>query len=494
MKARSLFAALLTSCALTAAPSLQWSQFRGPNASGVADSDAKPPVEFGPDKNLAWKSPAPSGVSSVIAWGDRLFLTGLAEKKLVTVAYDARNGRELWRRVAPAERLEPCHEFSSPAASTPCTDGQRVYSYFNSFGIIAYDYDGDEVWRRPLPMLPVQYGSASSPILVGERLIVQRDGGSTNSHLLALDPATGRTSWDAARPLARDSHSTPMIWRHDGREELIVQGKGRLTAYEPAAGTPSWWVGGWGFVATATPVEGDGLLFAGSSGMGDPSEADPPELNWSKLTAQFDANQDGALALEEISASFGWQIRPEIPKGTPGNFLPIRDLIRWLVDTNHDGIATKAEWDAMDAFAKDKMNADRFVAIRPGGQDNATETHVAWETTKGLAEMASPLYYRGRIYIIRDGGLLTVFEPKSGKRLIDRERVGTGGQYVASPIAANGLVYLVNESGTVAVLRAGDKLDVVAVNKLGENVRSTPAIAGRKLFVRTREHLWAFSD
>lgn len=137
---------------------------------------------------------------------------------------------------------------------------------------------------------------------------------------------------------------------------------------------------------------------------------------------------------------------------------------------------------------------DRFVAIRPGGRDNATESHVVWETSKGLAEMASPLFYRGRVYIIRDGGLLTVFEPKTGQRFLDRQRIGTGGQYVASPVAANGTIYLINEAGTATVLRAGNRLDVAAVNKLGENVRSTPAIAGNKLFVRTREHVWAFGQ
>lgn len=490
MKLNLLLGLMVTTSTLAASPR-NWPQFRGPNASGIAD-DAKPPVEFGPDKNLLWKSPAPPSVSSAIVWSDYVFLTGFASDQLVTVAYDARNGRELWRRLAPAEKIEQCHDFSSPAAATPCTDGQRVFAYFNSFGVIAYDFAGKEVWRRPLPTLPVQYGSASSPVLIGERLIVQRDGGTTNSHLLALDPITGRTLWDAARPLARDSHSTPMLWRHDGIEELMVQGKGRLSAYDPATGTPGWWVSGWGFVAMSTPVAGDGFLFAGSSGMGDPTEPDSPELNWSKHIAQYDSNKDGALAIDEVPESVGWQIRPDLPKETPGNYLPIRDLIRWFVDNNKDGIATKAEWDAMDAFSKDKQNADRFVAIRPGGRENATETHVVWETTKGLAEMASPVFYRGRVYIIRDGGLLTVFEPKTGKRIVDRERIGAGGQYVASPIAADGLIYLVNESGTLTVLRAGDKVDVVAVNKLGESVRSTPAIVGERLFVRTREHLWAF--
>src|SRR4030095_13410676 len=117
---------------------------------------------------------------------------------------------------------------------------------------------------------------------------------------------------------------------------------------------------------------------------------------------------------------------------------------------------------------------------------------VAWETTRGLSEIPSPLFYRGRLHLIRDGAMWTVIEPKTGKRLLDRERLGIGGQAVASPIAANGYIYIVNEPGTFAVLRAADTLDVTSVNKLGESVRATPAIAGDTLYVRCAGHLWAF--
>ena len=102
------------------------------------------------------------------------------------------------------------------------------------------------------------------------------------------------------------------------------------------------------------------------------------------------------------------------------------------------------------------------------------------------------MFYRGRVHFLRDGGLWTVVDPKTGKHILDRERLGTGGQAVASPIAANGYIYTVNESGVFTVVRAGDTFDVVAVNKLGESVRSTPAIAGESLYVRTAGHLWAF--
>ena len=476
--------------ALTAAtPS--WPQFRGPNASGVAE-DAHPPIQFGPGTNLLWKISSPPGISAPIVWRDRIFLTGLADKKLVTLAYEAGTGRELWRRIAPAEKLEDCHEFSSPAASTPCTDGERVYAYFGSYGLIAYDFAGKEIWRRPLERLPSQYGTATSPILAGGQLILQHDGDSTNATLVALAPATGKTLWESPRPLAGSCYSTPMVWRHEGIEELMVQGKGRVVAYGLQGGAPKWWVRGWGFSAVTTPVAGDGLLFAGGSGMGDPSEPGDPLFDWKRLLADYDTNKDGQLAIAEVPETLIWQIRKEVAKDVPGNMFPMRSLLRDFTDSNKDGIVTKAEWDADEAYANDKFNADRFVGIRPGGRDDSTETHVKWETTKGLSEMPSPLFYKGRLGFVRDGGMWTVIEPKSGKRLIDRERLGVGGQFVASPIAANGFIYLMNASGACAVVRAGDTLDVAAINHLGESVRCTPAIAGNRLYIRSTDHLWAF--
>lgn len=482
----------LTAFALSAAVP-NWPQFRGPNASGVSE-DARPPVQFGPGSNQLWKVTVPRGISSPVTWGNHLFLTALENSKLLTLAYDVRDGRELWRQIAPAEKIEPCHEFSSPAASTPCTDGERVYVYFGSFGLLAYDFSGKEAWRRPFERLPSQYGTATSPILAGGQLILQRDGDSTNSQLIALAPATGRTLWESPRPLAGSCYSTPMVWRHDGVEELIVQGKGRVAAYSLQGGEPKWWVRGWGFSAVTTPVAGDGLLFAGGSGMGDPTEPDDPLFDWKKLIAEYDANKDGQIALEEMPESVVWHIRKELPIDVPGNGFPMRSLMSVFIDMDKNGIVTKAEWDASEAFAKDKFNADRFVSIRPGGSQDSTTTHVQWETTKGLSEMPSPLFYRGRVHFIRDGGMWTVLEPRTGRRLLDRERLGTGGQVVASPIAANGYIYLVNASGTFAVLRVGDTLDVVAVNKLGESVRCTPAIAGNRICVRSADHLWAFGQ
>ncbi|MEO8429355.1 MAG: PQQ-binding-like beta-propeller repeat protein, partial [Verrucomicrobiota bacterium] len=121
---------------------LAWPQFRGPNGSGVSDGQ-KPPVEFGPDKNVKWKVPVPGGLSSPIVAGDKLVITAFDDGKLYTIAYNRAQGKEVWRAEAPAKQIEAYHKSEgSPAASTPATDGQRIVSYFGSCGLVCYDLSG----------------------------------------------------------------------------------------------------------------------------------------------------------------------------------------------------------------------------------------------------------------------------------------------------------------------------------------------------------------
>src|SRR5262245_1488618 len=117
--------ALFAAGHLVAAEPLAWPRFRGPNGSGVAEGQ-KPPVEFGPDKNVKWKVPVPAGISSPIVAGDNLVVTAFDDGKLYTIAYRRADGKEAWRAEAPAERIEAFHKTEgSPAASTPATDGER---------------------------------------------------------------------------------------------------------------------------------------------------------------------------------------------------------------------------------------------------------------------------------------------------------------------------------------------------------------------------------
>src|SRR4051812_22707012 len=107
----------------------------------------KPPITFGPEKNVKWKVPVPSGASSPVVVGDKLFLTAFDEGKLFTIAYSAVSGQELWRAEAPAKAIEAYHKTEgSPAASSVATNGKTVVAYFGSCGLFAYDLTGKELW------------------------------------------------------------------------------------------------------------------------------------------------------------------------------------------------------------------------------------------------------------------------------------------------------------------------------------------------------------
>lgn len=157
-----------------------WPQFRGPNCSGVA-LQARPPVHISPTNSVLWRIEAPWAPSSPCVWGDRIFLTAFVGDQLQTRGYDRRNGQLLWLAGVKATKLEAYNQTeNSPASGTPATDGRHVVSYFGSFGLICYNFEGKELWRYPLPV-PERgsgFGSGTSPIIVGGLVVLNRDQGT----------------------------------------------------------------------------------------------------------------------------------------------------------------------------------------------------------------------------------------------------------------------------------------------------------------------------
>ena len=152
MKLFACSAALLLTAAHSFAAESWWPQFRGPNGSGISET-AHPPAAFGPGTNQLWKVASPGGMSSPVVWKDRIFLTAFDGSKLEVHCYARKDGRLLWKQTVPAEKLEEFHSTEgSPAASSCAADGQRVVSYFGSYGLICHDFSGKELWRHPLPL------------------------------------------------------------------------------------------------------------------------------------------------------------------------------------------------------------------------------------------------------------------------------------------------------------------------------------------------------
>jgi outer membrane protein assembly factor BamB len=238
MKSSLAFAAatLFAAVGHGADPPLAWPQFRGPGGSGVADGQ-KPPVEFGPDRNVKWKVPAPSGLSSPVVAGDNLVLTAFDEGKLYTVAYRRTDGREVWRAEAPAERIEPYYAAEgSPAASTPATDGTRIVSYFGSCGLICCDLAGKELWRYEMspPVLAGNFGSGVSPILADGIVVLVRDQ-MKDSRIVALDAVTGDRKWEQQRQ-SPVSYSTPVVWNTLAGKQVVAAGHARMIGYDLRTG------------------------------------------------------------------------------------------------------------------------------------------------------------------------------------------------------------------------------------------------------------------
>jgi outer membrane protein assembly factor BamB len=463
----ALIALALTRLALAES---NWPQFRGSEGLSVASDGIEAPAEFGPDKNLMWKTPLAGGHSSPVLWGGKIFLTTFDDGKLFAVCLDRASGRILWSKEVAVEKIEQVHRISNPAAATPCTDGERVYFHFGSFGLLALDFDGNEVWRVPLPLPVNDFGCGSSPILVDGTVVLLRDQ-DVGSFLLAVDAKTGKQVWRTERPGFFRGHSTPFLWRHDGIGEIVVTGAVRLTSYDPATGGELWSTTGLSRVANATATAGEGLLFASSWNIGADASGRMELPPFDEFAKANDRNADLQLSL------------PEFPSG------PLRDRFSQL-DADKNGHVTRAEWEAYAPVVAKAENA--LLAVRPGGRGDITATHVAWKKTRGLPYVPSPLFYEGRLYTIKSGGMASCFDGKTGEAVWLEQRVGILGDFYASPVAAAGKVYVAGQNGTVAVLAAGKEFQVLAKNELGEPIFATPAIADGKIYVRTAGQLCCF--
>jgi outer membrane protein assembly factor BamB len=476
---------------------INWNQFRGPNGQGVAQADHIP-VHFSPEANVLWKTVIPAGHSSPVIWNNRIFLTASEpanKKELITLAIDRQDGKILWRQVVQAETKVRFHPLNNPASSTPAAEDKHVYVYFGTYGLICYDHAGNEVWQRKIDTPKSKYGMATSPILYEDKVILVLDGDGGSSRLLAVHRDSGQTVWEQPRSLFKAGWSTPMIWRHGQTEELVVFGSKRLTSYDPSTGAEIWWAGGFPPETVGIPVAGEGLLFASAAALGGRGDDKLDAAGiWKMTVEEFDQNHDNQIQRDEMTKGFAFIQRPELPKDNPGYGLPVKNMDTLLKIFDHDKnrIISEAEWmQTMSGFAAHSQ--PYLVAIRPGATKDARKSHVAWEIRRGIPETPSLLYCRGKLYLLRDGGVLTCLEAATGKELF-REQIGAAGQYIVSPIVAGEKIIAASVRGVVTVIQVDDKLHVLARNNFGEKIFATPAVAENKIYLRTTGHLYALGE
>jgi outer membrane protein assembly factor BamB len=372
---------------------------------------------------------------------------------------------------APVEKLETVHPTEgSPAASTPATDGEKVYSYFGSGGVFAYTVDGKKVWEHRLPTAEHvgDFGTGTSPIVHDGIVLVNRDMLS-GSHLLALRATDGSLAWRAERPRFISSYTTPVIWEADGAKQVVLAGSQRMKAYDLKSGEEKWQYLGLPNASCPTPVVADGLLiFAGWS----PTAQDMQFGRFGAMLEKYDKDSDKIISRDEATSG------------------ALRFLFR-MIDTNGDSQLNREEWESNEQLREEAVN--QAFAIRPG-KGELTDTNVAWKYTRGLPYVPSGLFYRDKFYMARDGGMVTCLDAKTGKPHYEQERLGPGGSYYPSPVAADGRIYLCSNDGKITVIAAGDKPEVLSRAELGERCFTTPAIAHNRLFIRSAKHLWCFGE
>ena len=398
-----------------------WPRFRGPHGTGVAETGA-PPDSWSTTENVRWITEIPGrGWSSPIVWGDRVFVTsavstsgnfkepstgiygndyiaeltsqGLSDdevmERLLTrdielateteairymlYALDARTGDIVWER--QAHRRKPFggrHRKNTYASETPVTDGERVYVYFGNVGLYAYSMTGELEWEQHWEPQPIylDFGTASSPVVHGDRVYIQHDN-QNESFLVAVDKKTGqgvfRTSRDGGKAMIRSGWSTPFVWEHAGRTEVIAVGLGRAISYDDN-GHELWRLSGLTGQATPTPLAGMGMLFVATGSQG--------ESNRPVFAVKPGGSGDISLADGEASNEFVAWTHPRASAYTSSPLL----VSGRLYIVNDNGILS----------VLDANTGERLYRARVGGG--------------GHTFSASPFAYDGKVFFLSEDG------------------------------------------------------------------------------------------
>lgn len=463
---------ILATLSIAVAASDDWSRFRGPNGTGLSESKNLP-VEFGPEKNVVWKTALPPGHSSPILSKTHIFVTAIENGKLYVIALDRKNGKILWKNEVPRNRENKLLKPNNPASPSPVTDGENVYAFFHDFGLISFSATGKERWRMPLGPFQIVFGFGASPVIVDDNVILPSDQ-DTTSYLIAVDKNTGRLKWKVDRPGVISGYSTPIVYQPpNGKKQILIAESFQLSAYSPENGERLWYVRGLACEMKSVPsIHGDQLYI---NGWGMPENQPGQQIylpSFEEALKQYDADKNGGIARTEM---------PNPKLQNKGYFI--------LFDSDGDELLSKKEWETCRAMFSAENG---LLSIKLGGKGDMSSSAIQWKYQKPVPQVPSTLLYQGVLYMVNDSGILISFDPKTGS-IIKQDRLkGAIDKYFASPVGADGKVYLVSQDGTVSVISAKGDWEILAVNSLGDEVFATPAIADDQLYIRTNSAIYCF--
>ena len=381
-----------------------WPRWRGPSGQGLVAGSGYPDT-WSATQNVAWKTPVPGqGNSSPIVWGDSVFVTTAYQggRRVSLLAFRRSDGSRLWEKFAPEGRSQSSHFKNGHASATPITDGERVYVYFGSRGLVAFSLDGDVLWHQDLGRLRAYHGSAGSPLLYKDRIILYQDQYS-DSFIAAFEARTGRELWRTPRA-ARVGWGSPIAVRVGDHDEIIVHSQQRVHAYDPGTGRELWHCSGSLYEVIPTPVVGYGMVFC-PSGRAGPTLAIRP------------GGRGDVTGTHLVWSS---------PRGSPFVPSPILYGEQLYLVNDMASIATSL---------------------------NARTGETMWQGRLGVARRegfsASPVAVDGKVFFTNDAGETFVLRAGPTFELLHTNRIGEG--TLASPALVDGQWYIRTERNLFAI-------------------------------------------
>lgn len=403
MRRLPLLALLLLPAAL---PAADWTRFRGPNGTGLADPAT--PTRFALTTDLTWMVKLPGvGHGSPIVVGDKVFLQAASEdgssRSLVCV--NVSDGKVAWEKKLLDGKTAKTHKKNNLAAGTPCSDGERVFGVVwdgTGLTMTAHDLKGNEVWKKGLGSYSSEHGFGHSPVVVGGLVIFNFDQDGA-AELVAHDAKTGEQKWRAERKAHRACYTAPFLLEQKGKPtQLIVGSTTTIDSYDPTSGKVNWtFTVPWGDAAKqlraiGQPVFAGGhvIVYTGEGGKGRLMVAVKPD-------GKGDVSKDG----------LAWKLTKDTPY-VPG-VLVHEDHLYWVSD---DGIASCAD---------PKTGKVKWSERLPG--------------VKGVS--ASPILIGDTMMVVGEDGTAVSFKvnPKEMKEV---ERSDVGETVFATPAAAGGKLFI----------------------------------------------------
>jgi outer membrane protein assembly factor BamB len=282
--------------------------------------------------------------------------------------------------------------------------------------------------------------------------------------------------WKVDRPGVISGYSTPAIYQpKNGAPQIIITESFQLSAYSPKDGKRLWLVRGLACEMKSVPSFGDDVLYI--NGWGFPENQPGLQIylpSTEEVMAKHDADKDGKISPEEM----------------PHEKLK-RKAYFSTYDIDQDGQLNAREWEICRAM----MSAENgLLSIKLGGRGDMTASAIRWKYQKPVPQVPSTLLYQGALFMVNDSGILISFNPATGDVIKQGRLKGAIDKYFASPVGADGKLYLISQDGTVSVVKAAGEWEVLAVNQLGDEVFATPAIVDGKLYIRTQSALYCFGS